>query len=277
MPACQKARFGQHFAQLRTYVPRLLGGTDLPSRGVWAIMPAALVSQLYAWPAPAGAAGEDRSFMGRITPIGRRVELVSMDPHFHDISIALYRQDADDGAVGYLVHTYSGREGAAGRIAQVVAAMRAMGGMEPVPGNAQLLRFPCGEAHQFACRRLFLEACKLAPDAASAAKPLEVFDKKAEQTILARSSGGGAYSLGIKGDGANGAQRAAVVARGLVKLAEMDADDDRPYEVAFACGHAHDALVGLLMGRALNVRAAMREVEEQAARGVLAAPSAQKQ
>lgn len=215
--------------------------------------------------------------MGRITPIGRRVELVSMDPHFHDISIALYRQDTGDGAAGYLVHTYSGRDGAAGRIARVVAAMTAMGGMEPVPGDGRLLRFACGRAHQFACRRLFLEACKLDPDAPLEAKPLELFDKKAEQTILAHSSGGGAYRLAIKGNGANGAERAAVVARGLVKLAELDSAEDRPYQVTFACGHAHDALIGLLMGRALNVRAALREVEERAARGVLAAPSAQKQ
>ena len=50
-----------------------------------------------------------------------------------------------------------------------------------------------------------------------------------------------------------------------------------PNEAYFACGHDHDELVGLLLGRALNVRAAMREAEAAAARGVLAAPSAQAQ
>ena len=35
-------------------------------------------------------------------------------------------------------------------------------------------------------------------------------------------------------------------------------------KVRFACGHAHDAMIGLLLGRALNVHAAIREQEDQA-------------
>jgi len=46
--------------------------------------------------------------------------------------------------------------------------------------------------------------------------------------------------------------------------------------VTFSCGQAHDALVGLLLVRALNVRAVLREQEMTASRGVLSAPSAQK-
>jgi hypothetical protein len=46
--------------------------------------------------------------------------------------------------------------------------------------------------------------------------------------------------------------------------------------VGFACGHEHDALIGMLLPRALNLRAAMREQEEAMSRGMLVAPSAQK-
>ena len=45
-------------------------------------------------------------------------------------------------------------------------------------------------------------------------------------------------------------------------------------EAAFACGGAHDALVGLLLVRVLNVRAVIRGEDAAAAQGVLAAPSA---
>ncbi|MBT6146557.1 MAG: hypothetical protein HOH74_14060, partial [Gemmatimonadetes bacterium] len=45
--------------------------------------------------------------------------------------------------------------------------------------------------------------------------------------------------------------------------------------VSFGCGHDHDALVALLLQRAPNVRALVREEQAAAARGVLAAPSAQ--
>ena len=31
--------------------------------------------------------------MGQIIDIGKRIELVPMDPHFHDITIALYNRD----------------------------------------------------------------------------------------------------------------------------------------------------------------------------------------
>ena len=54
--------------------------------------------------------------MGQTVNIGRRVELIPMDPHFHDISIGLYRQQRDEG-VAFLVHTYSGLDGADGRMA----------------------------------------------------------------------------------------------------------------------------------------------------------------
>ena len=47
--------------------------------------------------------------------------------------------------------------------------------------------------------------------------------------------------------------------------------------VAFPCGLTHDALVGLLLPRALNVRAALREEETKATRGVLVSPGAREE
>ena len=44
----------------------------------------------------------------------------------------------------------------------------------------------------------------------------------------------------------------------------------------FVCAWPHDALMGLLLPRALNVRAVLREEEMAASRGTLVAPSAQK-
>jgi hypothetical protein len=47
--------------------------------------------------------------MGKTIDLGRRIELVPMDPHFHNISIALYRQQTGDGPV-FQVHSYSNRK-----------------------------------------------------------------------------------------------------------------------------------------------------------------------
>ena len=215
--------------------------------------------------------------MPRVSSIGTRIELTSMDLHFHEITIGLYRQWGDDGEPAFLVHTYSPREGAGGRMKSLMEIMKILGGMEASPLGEQMLRFPCGHEHFLACRRIFIEACKIDPSATVTPRPLLVHDKKSEGSIVAESLGGGAYSL-YPEDGAKAEQapaRAVAIAKGLVKLAEMRATGEREGVVGFDCGCAHDAMVGLLLGRAVNVRAAMRESEAAASRGVLAAPSAQ--
>ena len=216
--------------------------------------------------------------MGRLLELGERLELVSMDPHFHDISISLYRSTGEGGASGFLAHSYSTREGAAERLGIVMRAMAVMGGMGPAPGQSDRLAFACGAAHKAAVKRLFLEACKRATGAEVAAQPMRVYDKKNDLTIDATAVGDGRYRIAAAGSEGNdkAAQRVDGVTRGLIKLAELEPGAE-PGEVRFPCGFSHDALVGLLIGRALNVRAAMREAEAAAARGILTAPSAQQQ
>lgn len=216
--------------------------------------------------------------MGRLLELGERMELVSMDPHFHDISISLYRETGEDGTSGYLAHSYSGKEGTAERLAFVMGAMATMGGMVPAPGQPGRLAFACGDEHRAAVKRLFLEACKKAPGSEVEALPMSIYDKKNDLTISATATGGGGYRLAATGGEVDDkvARRVDGVTRGLIKLAEMEPGAELG-EARFACGTAHDELVGLLLGRALNVRAAMREAEAAAARGVLAAPSAQQQ
>ncbi len=216
--------------------------------------------------------------MGRLLELGERMELVSMDPHFHDISISLYRSSGEGGASGFLAHSYSAKEGAEERLGFVMRAMAVMGGMGPAPGQPDRLAFACGAAHKAAVKRLFLEACKRATGAEVAAQPMRVYDKKNDLTIDATAVGDGRYRIAAAGSEGNdkAAQRVDGVTRGLIKLAELEPGAE-PGEVRFPCGHAHDALVGLLIGRALNVRAAMREAEAAATRGILAAPSAQQQ
>lgn len=203
--------------------------------------------------------------------IGRRIELVSMDPHFHDISIGLYVQSRD-GKPAYLVHTYSGKDGAKGRIDFVANTMTTLGGL--VLGDDGLLRFPCGDGHELAAKRLFLDSCKVATGSDVTAHPLHIHDKKSDSRVSIASLGNGEYRLQIDSDSEDSVRRLAAIARGLAKLGEMQTSEEQIDKVAFGCGHAHDALVGLLLIRAPNVRAAMREVEIMAARGVLAAPGA---
>ena len=217
--------------------------------------------------------------MRRVVDIGRRIELIPIDPHFHDITIGLYRQQIVDALTGkgspaFLVHTYSHISGAAERIEGVKEAMQILGGMLSTADG--LLYFPCNHAHEAACRRVFLEACKLAPNTLIEPRPLKILDKKSQLTITVESIGNGIYRVTAEGEGRGAARRVSAIAGGLMKLGEMESlETDTKDTVAFPCAQSHDALVGLLLTRAPNVRVVLREAEMDATRGVLTAPSQQ--
>ncbi len=209
--------------------------------------------------------------MAEMTDIGHRVELVPMDTHFHDITIALYQQVIDERPM-YCVHSYSSINGAAERLEGVRAAMMVLGEMQAAVED--LLQFPCGHDHVLPIRRLFLESCKIPPDEEPTARPLQIFDKKAGTEVAVAKLGNGTYEVHTDSDyGVNVDKRLRVIAGGLVKLGQLEATD--AFKVTFECGHDHDALLGLLLVRAPNVRAAVREQEQLATRGVLSAPSQQ--
>lgn len=217
--------------------------------------------------------------MRRTLDIGRRIELIPIDPHFHDITIGLYCQQIADATTGtefpaFLVHTYSQMTGATARIEAVADAMQTLGGMLKTAEG--LLYFPCKDTHEFACRRVFLEACKLTSDTPAEPRPLNILDRKSKLTITVDSTGNGTYQVRANGEGRGAARRISAIAGGLMKLGEMEeVETDTNDTVNFACGHSHDALIGLLLIRAPNVRVVLREEEMGASRGVLSAPSQQ--
>ena len=217
--------------------------------------------------------------MRRVVDIGRRIELIPIDPHFHDITIGLYCQQTVDATTSkdsavFLVHTYSYISGAAERIESVMQGMQILGGMLRTPDG--LLYFPCNSVHEAACRRVFLEACKLASNTPIDPRPLNILDKKSQLTITVDSTGKGIYRVTAEGEGRGTARRISAIAGGLMKLGEMESiETDNKDTVAFACAQSHDALIGLLLIRAPNVRVVLREEEMEASRGVLTAPSQQ--
>jgi hypothetical protein len=203
--------------------------------------------------------------------LGRRVELVSMDPWCHGISVGLYRREP--GAVG-VVHSYSSREGAGARMAFVAMALAVLGGLEPgADGGDHTVRIPCREWHNAAMKRLFLDCFRLDPEQPLAPRPLAAADTRSNQMITLVPLGRGAYRVDAEGASEGEVSRAPAIARALVRLAELEAIDETT--VAFPCHWDHHELAGLMLVRAQNLRAALREEELSASRGVLTAPSAQ--
>jgi hypothetical protein len=221
--------------------------------------------------------GGGKSLVSTTTQTGTRIELVSMDPHFHEISIGLYQHESGDGGTTATVHTYSSRPGSESRLASVAQAMCVLGGLELVEETDATVRFSCGDWHAAAAKRTFLEACKADPAGRIAARPLRAEDPTTGQDVEVERLGDGAYRILTAADEEGGSERAAAVAGGFQKLLELLPLPDDPAGARFPCDHDHDAVVGLLLVRALNLRAVLREEEANATRGILLAPSAQKQ
>jgi hypothetical protein len=206
-----------------------------------------------------------------VIDLGRRIELVAMDRWLDDMTIGLYR--TDDPLRG-VVHSYSTKPGAVERQEWLTRAMATLAGLEADPA-AHEVWFACGAWHELALRRAFLEACKVDPIEPVEPRTAAVDDPRSTQRIEVEQLGSGAYAVRATGGDSGETNRAPAVAAGLVKLLEIKADPDDPNVVRFACGADHDRLTGLLLIRAINVRAALRELEAAATRGVLLAPSAQ--
>lgn len=207
----------------------------------------------------------------RIKDLGRRIELVSMDVHFKDISIGLYETE-EGGEARFLPMTYSQVEGSDERVSSLWDALIVCAGLEPDAETGKL-GFPCGARHGTAIKRIFLDAAKRDPSLPLENPAMEIFDKKTERNVSVTGDGKGGYTFAADGPEEGRDRRVGAIAKGLARLAELDVESNDT--VRFPCGHAHDAMVGMLLYRSLNVRAAIREQEELAARGKLTAPSAQ--
>lgn len=205
--------------------------------------------------------------------LGKRIELVSTDKYFRDVSIGLYARE-EAGRWVFRVVSFAPYDGIDERLVTITGAMETLGGMQKT-GAGDSLCFPCGGQHLVAVRRLFLQACKAKPEEAVEAPVRSMWDKKSELTVKATGLGQGAYALSAAGADDQAQRRLGALRNAMVKLADAEVDEAVPERFFFACGQDHDALVGLLLQVAPNVRAIMREYEMNAARGVLLAPGSQ--
>ncbi len=193
---------------------------------------------------------------------GNCLALVSMDPHFNNISVGLYER----GGVA-TVWTFSTRPGADRRVQQIVDQLVALGGMERIGDGEARARFPCGHLHERPLRFLMTAAVEKSPDSTPPGE-LSIRDSKTPLTIHlagAVREGRYAYRVSATGEFTNPALRLRAVVAGFVRYGEMVKVDDET--VAFPCGDRHDALAGLVLPYSRNISAVEESLEEDALRG----------
>jgi len=116
---------------------------------------------------------------------GNCLELVSMDTSFHDISVALY---VKDGVC--TVWTFSQREGVQERIERIRDNIIDLGGLEPVEGTRNQVRFGCGHLHVRPLRFLMSQAVGKARDYAQPGGDMTIKDTKTKLILAVQGREG---------------------------------------------------------------------------------------
>ena len=196
-----------------------------------------------------------------IARYGDCVELVPMDPNFHDISIGLYERD---GVA--TVWTFSRRDGVEDRLQVVVDRLIQLGGMEQA-GEWNRLRFHCGRIHTRPLKFLTVAAIERTPER-DRPEELRIQDSKSALTIQLTGVQAGdryVYRVSVTGEAKNPAARLRAIIAGFLRYGEMEKIDDT--SVSFDCGQRHDGLARLILPYSRNISAVEDALEADALRG----------
>jgi hypothetical protein len=194
---------------------------------------------------------------------GRCLELVPLDPHFHDISVGLYSK----GNIS-TVWTFSRKPGVEDRIRVIRDRLVTLGGLQPVEGTHDQITSPCGQLHSRPTRFLMMRAVERDPDSSPPKVGETVKDMKsglALGTDSRETDGGVVYYVTAEGDAPNKAARLRAITSGFVRYGEMEKTEDGG--ITFPCGYRHDELVQLVLSYARNVSRVEDMLEADALRG----------
>ena len=198
-----------------------------------------------------------------IQKYGKCLEIVPIDPHFHDITVGLYVKDTT-----CTVWTFSHTPGAQDRLGQIRDQMSVLGGLLPVAETHNQLEFPCGYLHLRPLKFLLTQAVGKSPDYRPASDDLSIQDTKTKLMLNVFGSqgpSGWTYQVSGEGEAPNVPMRLKAVVAGFVRYGEMEKAGDE--EVAFPCGQRHDQLLKVLLPYSRNVSSVESMMEEEALRG----------
>ncbi len=196
-----------------------------------------------------------------VNRFGECVELVPMDPNFHDISVGLYERDGVS-----TVWTFSRRPGVEGRMQDIVDRLVTLGEME-IADSWNQLRFPCGHLHTRPLKFLTTAAIERTAER-DRPKELEIQDSKSALTISMTGeqvSNRHVYRVSVNGEARNPTLRLRAILAGFVRYGEMEKIDDST--VSFTCGQRHDGLARLILPYSRNISAVEDALEADALRG----------
>ena len=198
-----------------------------------------------------------------IATYGKCMELIPMDPNFHEITIGLY---VKDGIA--TVWTFSGKPGVEKRVEGIRDQLVELGGMVPAEGTHNQARFPDGEMYDRPLRFLLRQAVEKPYGTRHPEGRIEIKDLRSPLQIIATPEeidGRWIYRITAEGEYKNPKMRVHAVTQGFVRYGEMEKVDVDA--VTFPHGGRRDELIRLVLPYARNVTGTADMLEAEAMRG----------
>lgn len=198
-----------------------------------------------------------------IAKYGKCMELIPMDPNFHDITVGLYVKDGI-----CTVWTYSQRQGVEERVEQIRDQLVELGGMAPIEGTTDQAMFPDGEMYDRPMRFLLRQAVEKPYGTRHPDGRIQIKDLRSPLQIVVtpeRRESGWVYCITAEGEYKNPRVRVRAVTQGFVRYGEMEKVGDDA--VAFHHGGRRDGMVRIVLPYARNITGTADTLEAEALRG----------
>lgn len=197
----------------------------------------------------AGFTKEQLTVREVIDRYGHCIDLVSMDPHFHDISVGLFLKNRR-----FTVWTYSNYPGVEERLEQIRDRMVAWGEMVPAESPIQA-DYRVGELMEKPLRFMFMDAVEKDPSIPPPTdERIAGRDTKTLLTFVltgAQEGGNYVYTVSAEGEAPRAEMRIRAVVGGYMRYAS--AQRIQPDKFMFPDGERHDGFARLLLSYARNV------------------------
>ncbi|MDG0865895.1 hypothetical protein [Candidatus Lucifugimonas marina] len=193
----------------------------------------------------------------KIKRLGNCIELVSIDPHFHDVSVGLFIKD---GVM--TISTYSTIDGVEARIEQIRDRCVKLGDVEAVEGATDQLRLVSDLYLDRALRFMFIAAVEKDPAQELPSGRITAPDTKTKLTLVvegAEEDGQYVYTVSTEGEAERAVMRVRATVGGFIRYSGCVRVDKNKF--SFPDGKQYDNFARLILPLARNVSAVEAQLE----------------
>ena len=195
--------------------------------------------------------------------IGKCSELISIDPHFKDISVGLYEKNNV-----YTVWTFSKVPGVSNRISEIRDQLVNLGGMVPVPDTNNQVKFPNDELYDRPVKFLIKLAVEKPSNYRHPDGPIKIKDLRSPLTLIINSydeNDKRIYEVTTEGEFKNPELRKRATVQGFIRYGDMEKIDNT--KVMFKGGYQRDELVRIILPYARNITGTQDMLDADSMRG----------